>query len=119
MDDAVVVAFDGIGRTNLCTDGIFAMHADLRRSLDAIAPTNRFEVNHRVTAMGVAFFARLYTRLTTNAPRVIDEHCPFVHDFSPFSARRTRTAQILYSGIFDTGSIAFIVHRLAALPSGQ
>jgi hypothetical protein len=107
------------------------VHADLRSGLNAVAPLNRFQMDHARSAMRVAFTASLNTRFTSDASRVIDEETHFTHRIPPASTPKwaissvgsvvllTRTAQILYSGMFDTGSIAGLVTLLIDRPSGQ
>ncbi len=90
------------------------MHTHLRGRLHAVFAANRFEVNHGLTFVRVAFFARLDARLAADASRIIDEQGSFAQETLP-----TRTAQILYSGIFDTGSSATMVQRFTDFSSGQ
>ncbi len=82
-------------------------------------------------AVRVAFLARLHAGLASDAARVIDEEGQLAHRMPPAAgssaamspagsaAFETRTAQILNSGIFETGSIARIVQLFADRSSGQ
>ena len=122
---------DRVGRADLRAGRIFAVHADLGRRLHAVAPLDRLEVDHRAAAMCVALLARLHAGLAADAARVVDEERELVHRMPPAAgssaamspagagAFETRTAQILNSGIFDTGSIARIVQVFADRSSGQ
>ncbi len=117
--------------TDLRADRIFAVHADLRRGLHAVAPLDRLEMDQRSAAVRVAFLARLHARLAADAARVVDEERELAHRMPPAAgssaaissagagAFDTRTAQILNSGIFEIGSIARIVQLFADRSSGQ
>ena len=111
--------------------GIFAMHADLRSGLHAVGALNRLQVNHADAAMGVALGAGLHAGLASDAARVIDEESHLAHRMPPASISScaiasvgasvllTRTAQILNSGMFDTGSMARMVQLFAERSRGQ
>src|SRR5947209_8969527 len=70
-----------------------------------IGPVNVLQMNHRMAAVRVAFAARGDARLAADAAVRIEEELE-VHRSVAFAMR---TAQTLYSGIFDTGSCAPIV----------
>jgi len=67
--------------------------------------------------MGVAFHARRYARFTSNAPRGINEE--LIVRANHVEILSTRHAQTLYSGIFEIGSSARFVRRLAYFFPGQ
>ena len=74
---------DGVGGTDLRADRVFAVHAHLRRGLHAVAPLDRFEVDQRAPAVGVAFLARLHAGLAADAARVVDEEGELAHRMPP------------------------------------
>jgi hypothetical protein len=92
-------------------------------------------MDHRMSFVRVALAARLDTRLAANAPIRVDEEVFFsghveslpsyccgsrweMYSGGP-AAFRTRTAQTLYSGIFEIGSCAAIVSRLMLFGPAQ
>src|SRR6516165_61483 len=107
------------------------MHANLGRRLHAVPALDRFQVNHGDTTVRVALSAGLYARLASDAARVVDVEVALAQRTPPACTsssamascgcctRVTLTAQILNSGIFDTGSMARIVKLLAERSSGQ
>ncbi len=113
MYDAVRRLIDRICGTYLSASGIFTVHADDRSGLSGRPAINSFQVNHGPAAMRVAFHAGLNAGLAADAPGLIDEELVAGH------ARSTRHAQTLYSGIFEIGSSARLVTRLADFIPGQ
>src|SRR5690242_547055 len=110
------------------------MHAYLRCSLNTIAAHDGLQVDHGNAAMRIAFLTSLYAGLAADTARVVDEKLHAVravHRTPPAcicnseiascgaGTLLTRTAQILYSGIFEIGSMARTVILLAARSSGQ
>src|SRR5215472_13856511 len=107
------------------------MHTDLRGGLNAIPALNGFEMDHRASAMRVALLAGLNASLAPDAPGIIDEEGQLAQRMPPACGSSCaigspgggtldiRTAQILNSGMFETGSIARMVQLLAERSSGQ
>ena len=128
LHHAVGRLLDGVRRAHPRANRIFAVHADLRRGLHALAALDGFQMNHRNAAVRVALRAGLHAGLASDAARVVDVECTLAQRIPPASVSscaiasvgssvlETRTAQILNSGIFDTGSMARIVRFW---PSGR
>src|SRR5215469_14433592 len=107
------------------------MHTDLWSGLNAVPALNCFEMDHGAAPVGVALLARLNAGLAPDAPGIIDEEGQLAHLMPPASGSSSdigspggwtldiRTAQILNSGMLETGSIARMVQLLAARSSGQ
>src|SRR5262249_10209376 len=122
---------DRVRRADAGADRVLAVHADLRRRLHRLAPPDRLQVDHGAAAVRVALLAGLHARLAADAAGIVDEEPRLAHTTPPASGARraiessggetfvTRTAQILYSGIWETGSMARVVQLLAARSSGQ
>lgn len=114
LNDPVGRFFDRVGRTNSRANRILAMHAHLRSRLHTVSATYRLQMDHRVTFVRIAFLTRLHARLAADTSRIVNKKRSLAH-----VALATRTAQILYSGIFETGSSAGMVHLFTAFSSGQ
>src|SRR5207237_9492217 len=64
---------DRSGGTHLRAGRIFAMHADNRTGLRCRCAVHKFQVNHGLAAVCIAFHAGLDTCLASDAARLIDE----------------------------------------------
>src|SRR5207302_1678844 len=94
-------------------NGPRGMHADHGARLRAHWAVDNFQVNHGPAAMRIALHAGLHASLATNTTRLINEKLVIDH------ARSTLQAHTLYSGIFEIGSSARFVSRLADFFPGQ
>src|SRR6185503_4469899 len=131
LGDPVGGLLDRVGGADARADGVLAVHADLRRGLHAVMLVEALEMDQRAAAVRVALLACLHAGPAADAARVVDEERQLTQSSPPAcgsrratgssgrSTRCTRTAQILNSGMFETGSIARMVARLAARSSGQ
>src|SRR5262249_7746032 len=131
---AVACALDRICGADFGAGRLVAMHTDDRRRLHRMCAIDVFQMDHRVTSVRVTFAARLHTRLAADAAVGVDEkfHVRRNRHYGPretyslpvaqsggLPAFITRTAQTLYSGIFEIGSCAEIVNWFALLCPAQ
>jgi hypothetical protein len=72
VDDSILALLDGIRGTDLSARRLVTMPAYVCRRADTLFPLYEVEVDHRLSAVGIAFLARLQTRATTDAARGID-----------------------------------------------
>jgi len=131
LHNTVLGLFYRIRWADASANRIMAMHADLGRGLNTVDSLHCFEVYHRPAPMSVAFLAGLDAGFAPDAAGIIDEEGQLAHLMPPASGSSRDigssgaltfailTAQILYSGILEIGSIARIVQLLAARSSGQ
>src|SRR5262245_42033594 len=119
MHNAVFRLLDRISRAHSRARGIFAMHADDGRCLRAEGSVHKLEVDHGSSPVRLTLHTSLHAGLASDASRRVDEELKSVHKGSTSSTFSTRHAQTLYSGIFETGSNARFVMRLADFFPGQ
>jgi hypothetical protein len=84
VDHASIILLDRVSWTNFCASGILAVHANDGCRLYSAATMHVVQVNHRLSAMGVAFATRLHTGLAANAARLVDEKFVFGESFHGF-----------------------------------
>src|SRR5690606_23751552 len=107
--------------THLGTGRVFAVHAHHRRGLRGGVPVDELEVDQRLSAVGAALLAGLDAGFAADAAALVDDEHVVAdevarHQRLPLSSsvvtrrsctstwspvRSTRTADTLYSGIFD------------------
>src|SRR6185369_2984812 len=80
LHDAIAGALDRIGRADLRAGRLLAVHAHHRHGLDRRGAIDVLEVDHRVTAVGVALGAGLDARLAADATAGIDEELEVLGD---------------------------------------
>src|SRR5690606_36276841 len=127
---------------------VLAVHADHRGGAGVGPAVDELEVDERLAPVGAALLARLHAGLTADAAALVDHEHLVEHQRAHEvisvpatlgvpaalsvravtrlsristcpSALATRTADTLYSGIFDIGSSARLVSWLAARSPGQ
>src|SRR5216683_1907822 len=117
LHDPISRLLNGIRRADFSAGGILAVHADHRDRLWRRSPVSVLQVDHGHPAVRFAFGAGVVARLAADTARRIDKKLQSCLDHA--TAFSKRTAQTLNSGIFEIGSRARIVRRLAERSSGQ
>jgi hypothetical protein len=72
MDNSVIAFLNRIRRTDLSTGRFIAVPANICGRRDAFATLDEVEIDHRLSAMGFALFARLQTGAASDTAGGID-----------------------------------------------
>jgi hypothetical protein len=72
VDNSIVPFLDGVRRTDLSTGRLVAMPANVRSRRDALATLDEIKVDHRLSAMSLAFLAGLETGAASDAARWVN-----------------------------------------------
>jgi hypothetical protein len=71
-DNSIFAFLNRIRWTDLCAGGFVTMPANVCGRADALFALDKVEVDHRLSAVGVAFLARLQAGAAANTPGGID-----------------------------------------------
>jgi hypothetical protein len=73
VNDAIFALLDRIGRAHLCASGRIAVHAHDWDRLGRMTSIDKIQLDHRMSAVRIAFGTSLYASVTADTTTGIDE----------------------------------------------